>query len=193
MHRIVVLLMAIPCTLLPGILWAETLEIPLEVNTPVDPFTMEVVPFEIGVPIEQVSQIALRLQGTYNDQFFVCDVPYHNVTLPSRVELALGDQVALEPNIQIIHSFPANNGEPLPFDFTEILLAGDSSDWSFLADGSSQLGIADCAQTAYYEDWYPCSPVEIFGTLTGATLIITFDPGTPTQKSRWGTIKGMYH
>jgi hypothetical protein len=192
MHQKFIFLTALLTVFLPGSMGAAILEIPLEVTTPPDPFTTVVIPFAIDVPISQVSQIALRLQGTYNDQFFVCDVPYHNVTLPGRVKLVLGDEVVDAPEVELIHGFPANDGEPLPFDFTEILLAGDSSEWLFLADGSSQLGITDWARTAYYEEWYPCGPVEIFGTLSEATMIVTYDPGTPNQTTRWGTIKALY-
>jgi len=75
---------------------------------------------------------------------------------------------------------------------TQVLLEGEPADWPFLADGSSQLGIADNARLVYYENAYPCSPGEVFGTLTGATLIVTFDTTVPTETRPWGTIKGIY-
>jgi len=175
-----------------GIACAAELEIPLTVVTPEDPFTTQVVPFEIEVPIAQVSRIALRLQGTCNDQFFTCDVPYHTATAPGRVDISLGDDVLISQEVVITHSFPANPGDPLSFEITKMLLEGDPADWPFLADGSSQLGIADNARLVYYEGAYPCYPVEVFGTLTGATLIVTFDTSVPAETRSWGAIKGIY-
>lgn len=175
-----------------GFVCAAELEIPLTVVTPEDPFTTQVVPIEIPVPIAQVSRIALRLQGTYNDQFFTCDVPYHTATAPGRVDISLGDDILISQEVLITHSFPTNPGDPLPFDITQVLLEGDATDWPFLADGSGQLGIADNARLVYYEDAYPCSPGEVFGTLTGATLIVTFDTTVPVETRCWGSIKGIY-
>ena len=175
-----------------GLACAAELEIPLTVVTPGDPFTTQVVPFEIEVPMAQVSRIALRLQGTCKDQFFTCDVPYHTATAPGRVDISLGDDVLVSQEVVITHSFPTNPGDPLSFEITKVLLEGDPADWPFLADGSSQLGIADNARLVYYEGAYPCSPVEVFGTLTGATLIVTYDTGVPVETRSWGTIKGIY-
>jgi hypothetical protein len=167
--------------------------IPLPVVTPETPFTTQVIPFEIDISINQISRIDLRLQGTYDDQLFICDVPYHTMTAPGRVKITLGDDVLVEPEVQIIHSFPANPGDPLPFNFTETLLAGDGASWAFLADGNSQLGITDHARILYYEDYYPCGPVEVFGTITSGALIVTFDPGVPSEVSSWGSLKRNYH
>jgi len=183
-------LFALVCPM--GLACASELEIPLTVVTPEDPITTQVVPFEIEVPIAQVSRIALRLQGTCKDQFFICDVPYHTATAPGRVDISMGDDVLVSQEVMITHSFPTNPGDPLSFEITKVLLEGDPADWTFLADGSSQLGIADNARLVYYEGAYPCSPVEVFGTLTGAALIVTYDAGVPVETRTWGTIKGIY-
>ena len=192
MFRSSVLLGIFAIVLPVGLACAAELEIPLAVVTPEDPFTTQVVPFEIEVPIAQVSRIALSLQGTCNDQFFTCDVPYHTATAPGRADISLGDDVLVSQEVLVTHSFPTNPGDPLSFDITKVLLEGDGADWAFLADGSSQLGIADNARLVYYEGAYPCSPGEVFGTLTGATLIVTFDTTVPVETFTWGTIKGIY-
>ncbi len=180
-------------TLSAGLSFADELEIPLSVVTPPDPYTTQVIPFEIDVPFEQVAGIALRLQGTYEDQLFLCgDVPYDVVTEPGRVLITLGDDVLVAPEVEVIHSFPTNSGDPLPFDITEILLEGEAGSWLFLTDGASQIGIADHARTVFDDDTeLPCPPGSVFGTLTDAILIVTYDPFVATESSSRGVIKAI--
>ena len=83
---------------------------------------------------------------------FEFDVPYEIETAPGRVLITSGDDVLVAPEVEVVHSFPANAGDPLPFDFTEILLEGEAGSWPFLADGASQIGIADHARTVIDND-----------------------------------------
>jgi hypothetical protein len=180
-------------SLTAGLSFAAELEIPLLVVTPPDPYSTQVIPFEFDLPFEQVEGIALRLQGTYEDQLFLCgDVPYDIETAAGRVMITLGDDVLVAPEAEVVHSFPANPDDPLPFDITEILLEGEAGSWPFLADGAGQIGIADHARPVYDDNNLLCPPGSVFGTLTAAILIITYDSPVSTESSTWGAIKGIY-
>ena len=179
--------------LVAGMSFSAEREITLTVVSPESPYTIQVLPFELGVPPEQVTRLALRLQGTFNNQFFLCgSPPYETRTVAGRVALSLGDDVHDSQDILIIHPFPSNPGDPLPFDFTEILVEGGPGGWAFLDDGSSQIGIADYPYTVYDDNALPCFPGNVFGTLAGATLIVTFDPDVPVESRSWDAVKSLY-
>ena len=111
---------------------------------------------------------------------------------PPRSGWSISENVISSILLLDVHSFPANPDDPLPFDITEILLEGEAGSWPFLADGAGQIGIADHARTVYDDNYLLCPPGSVFGTLTAAILIITYDSPISTESSTWGAIKGIY-
>jgi len=174
----------------PHLATADVLEIPLALTGPNDPYSIEITDFLIGIPLVAVSQVSLRLEGSYHEITYqnVFD-PFSFLSRPGYLDMYIGDDVVVDAFVEARHQFPAGSGL---FDFEEILLTGDSADWTFLLDGAAQIGLGYGPSYTYDDDGQYYSAVGTFGQLSSARLMVTYDPSAPTEDWSWGAIKHLF-
>lgn len=172
---------------------ADELTIELDVGEMIGPSTSEVVPFSFNIPIEQIQDITLQLQGTYVDQVILCGSTPGMIVFYTggRIKVHLGDDVLAQPERTLIVEFPSNAGDPIPFDRSFFLLEGDLTSFEFLADGATELGLFDYPSTHGY-GYSDCYGATAWATISSATLIVRFDTEVPTTSRSWGSIKSIY-
>ncbi len=179
-----------------GLAFSGVLEISVPLATPPDPWALQVVPLVFPAPVEDISRIALRLEGTYRNQwyFIMGSTPGINSrSLPGRMEITLGDEVLSAADVQIVHTFPGNQDGPIDFEVTEILWEGSSEEVAWLIDGETQLGFSDCPRLLYEVDTgQQYSPVNTFGTISGATLLVTYGENVGVPPDNWGSVKALF-
>lgn len=174
---------------------AAILEIPVELPTQEQPAQIVEAPFEVGLPPASIVRISLRLEGSQQDQFYVCGgVPYWNRTAPARIEARIGDELQSESYVGVTVDFP-EIGESFtsrPFTVETVLWNRDLDDAEFLVDGRARVGFVSLARSLYYLDAYPCSLTSLFGEITSSTLVVVSGSSVPVEAGSWGSIKRLY-
>lgn len=169
---------------------AEVLEIPVAIASPDFPDAFAGTDFTCPVPVEAITTVALRLEGTYQEVAYV-DVssPYDVTSLPVHLDLMLGDDVAVGAAFTERHQFPPGSGS---FSFEVTLMQQGVGDWTFLADGAGQLGLACGPATIQSYDGQIAGAMGSWGAVSAATLLITYDPALPAGNQTWSSLKALY-
>jgi hypothetical protein len=111
MNRRIPILVGILAVLLPLCASADVLEIPLALTGPDNTFDLETTDFMIGAPMAAVTQIALRLEGSYQEIMCVGAFdPLLHVWRPAFLDMYPGDDVAVESFADARHQFPESSG-----------------------------------------------------------------------------------
>jgi hypothetical protein len=190
MYRLVGLLVGVLAVTLPLWAMAAILEIPIPIESPDFQYGLEFAEFEIVVPLQAVTQISLRLVGSYQEVIYVdMSNPWNYGSMPIYLDMVLGDDVAAGAEASERHQFPEGAGE---FDFERILLDRESGDWSFLLDGVGQVGVDPGPKYIQSYDGSIASAASSWGTLTEATLIVTYDMALPAEGKAWGSVKALF-
>jgi len=174
-------------------LWAvaEEAVIPLSITSPdFNTETFETADFATDIPVMAITQFSLHLEGSYQEVPYV-DIanPYGAAWIPVYLDMYLGDDVANGWIASGHHQFPEGEGT---FDFETVLLSHESGDWSFLLDGVGQIGIEVGPSYIKSYSGQIFTAAGSWGTLTSATLIVTYDSSVPSEEWTWGSVKALY-
>ncbi len=190
MHYIMKYLLGILAVALPLSALADEVVIPLSINSPDFPSTLETTEFSIDLPLESVTQVALRIEGMYQEVIYV-DVsnPWITGTRPAYLNLYLGDNGDSGWIVTDQHQFPAGEGS---FDLEISMLTRELEDWSFLLDGVGQIGLECGPSVIHSSDGRIASAVSSWGTLNSVELILTYDPSVSVHEKNWGSVKSLF-
>ena len=190
MYRLMGLFVGVLAVMLPLSAMDAILEIPIPIESPDFPYGLESAEFEIVLPLQAVTQVSLRLVGSFQEVIYV-DIsnPWNYGSMPICLDMLLGDDVAAGATVSERHQFPAGAGQ---FDFESVLLDRESGDWSFLLDGLGQVGVDPGPKYIQSYNGGIATAASSWGTLTEATLIITYDIALPSEGTAWGSVKALY-
>ena len=188
MNNILKFLVGVLIALFPLWAMAEEAVIPLPFTS--SGFNLETADFATDIPVMAITQISLHLEGSYKEVPYV-DIanPYGALWNPVYLDMYLGDDVASGWVASGRHQFPEGEGT---FDFETVLLSGESGDWSFLLDGVGQIGLEVGPSYIQSSNGQIFTAAGSWGTLTSATLIVTYDPPVPSEEWTWGSVKALY-
>ena len=175
---------------LPFNVLAEEVVIPLSITSPDFPASTETVEFSIGLPIDAVTQISLHLEGTYQEVLYV-DIsnPYVPQSHPAYLEMHLAGNENDDWAVSERHQFPAGAGS---FDIETILMSQGSGDWEFLSDGAGLLGLECGPGYIQAPNGQIFGAASSWGSVTAASLVVSFEPSVPVAVWTWGSVKSVY-
>lgn len=173
---------------MPYLALADVLEIPLDLTGERSAVIIETADFAIDLPLDAVTHISLRLEGSYQEVLYQ---PYYTpYWLRQSLNLTIGDDVTVKVFGEAHHWFPEGEGT---FVLEKVLLTPESTDWSFLLDGVGQIGVeADPGCYLIFDLGLSACPLSSWGTLDVATLLVTYDATVPAETQAWGSIKALY-
>lgn len=169
----------------------ETLEIPLALPAPVNPWDFQTVDFSLPVPGEAVTSLQLRLVGTCQNQIYICGEPYNQTTRAARLEFRIGDDIVLQAENTVLHTFPTTES---PVNYSILIGLYDMffMTGEFLSDEAGQIGLAYNPLDGGYIGTTPCGAATLPVTVSSAVLVVNYNPALPATHRTWDALKGLY-